>query len=237
MRKLRDEIPDYIDVYGLVSPHRAANPKRRESDNGVLFTSEYYIQLLNNGELTAQDKVDYETLIRSCMLEPGLISRVPGDDGQSPPDDQYGVSAACSQLGITSIPADVVSYGLRHFGSFNNKDRTWTTRSFLWRQLPLVAAQYAAARRGRLNPVVWCLNAITALIIATSCRGIDRNNTDARKLSYLLIKAMQPVSVLCRLASVIWKRRAERDYGPEFLSIIYTIYFETGHPLARWSKY
>ncbi len=239
MSTLRSEIEaNYLDMYYLVAPQPAVIPKQRSSDNGCLFSSEYYIQLIKNNELLSDDKEHYEALIRSCMIAPGLVSRVPGDDGQGPPDDAYGIAAACSQFGITSIPNEVVNYGLKHFGSFNNKEPgKWTTSSFLWRQLPLVASQFAAARRGRYNPFVWCLNAIAAIVIATSCIGVDPGKTDKRKLSYLLIQAMTPVSVLCRLASILWKRRAVKDYGPEFMKAIYGIYFGNEHPLAKYAKY
>lgn len=237
--QLKQEVQkNYLDMYYLVSPHIAAVPKRKESDNGTLFTSEYYIQLVKNEELTTEDKEYYESLMRTCMVAPGLLARAPNDRGNASPDDYYGIAGACSQLGITTIHNEVINFGISHFGSFNPENpEKWTTSSFLWRQLPLVASQFAAARRGRYNPFVWCLNAIAAIVIATSCIGVDPGKTDERKLSYLLIQAMTPVSVLCRLASILWKRRAVKDYGPEFMKAIYGIYFGNEHPLAKYAKY
>lgn len=236
---LKDSIGPWVDGNGLVScvPSQGV---MRSSDNGVMFTSEYFIYLQKNYELNKFDSWIYDNLMRSCMLTPGLLARAPGDMGQSPPDDMIAVAAACSQLCIPDLAREILKYGFTHKGSFNNANPTvWTKESFLWRQPQLLAALLAAARMGQNNPLVWVLNLYAALVIAVAGKGVDPQNTDARRLSWLLIQAMTPVSGVCRLAAKLWKRRAEKDYGPDFMKAICAIYYQPRgeHPFAEYAIY
>lgn len=246
MSTLRSEIEaNYLDMYYLVAPHKASIPKRRESDNGVSFSSEYYIYLKKNNELLSSDLAEYETLIRSCMLEPGLISQVPKDDGQFPPDDTLACMAACSQLDITSIPNDVINYGFKHFGFFNNKrpvsfydenDKiSWG--SFLWRQLQLVGASYAAARRGKYNPLVFSLFVFSALTILVAAYNVKNASSDECRLSFQLTQAMCPVSLMSRIASYFWVKAMKAKYGNDFMSQVCMIYYKDNHPFWTYAKY
>lgn len=240
---LRADIQNgYIDGNGLVSPHHITQGELRASDNGVSFSSEYYIQLKKNGELSYQDCLDYVALVDSCALQPGLISRAPKDIGLQPPDDYISLLAACAQLNINSIPLEMLHWGYNHYGSYNNANPSvWTTASFLWRQPQLFAACRAVALSPKYNPLQCLLNAYAALCIAVAGYNAPVNDqqVDKWRLTYLLSLAMEG-SILTSIATKIWKRRMVRLYGPQWLAAIYAIYFkgENGqlHPLAKWAK-
>src|SRR5579859_7770143 len=86
---LKDDIIPYIDKYGLVAPKTVISTERG-SDNGVLFTSEYLIQLgLSNFPI---DKIALNDLLK-CIDKNGYLRRIPGDLNGEAPDDHYGLLA------------------------------------------------------------------------------------------------------------------------------------------------
>lgn len=236
---LRESINSYIDINGLVTPSLAPIPPAKGSDNGVCFTSEYYIYLMKNGEYYPyNDFHDYICVIAHCELKSGLVSRSPGDRGLQPPDDYLAIMAVCSQLGNPSIASKILKYGLKNYGCFNNANPgEWTKASFLWRQPQLIAATYAAAREGRFNPIVKILSLYSALVIAVACIGSPKEETDSRRLTFLLTQAMNPVSLLCRLAAKFWVRRQKQIYGDNFMAEVCKIYYQEGHPFGKYAKY
>lgn len=240
---LRSEIIPYIDGNGLVTPNLAPVPPARGSDNGVCFTSEYYIYLKLNNEIKDLREetlmcAEYGNKIVSCMLEAGLVSRAPGDKGVQPPDDYLAIMAACSQLSHPTIAEDILDYGLKHKGSYNNTNPgIWTKESFLWRQPQLIAAAYAASRRSQWNPIVKLLNLYAAICILVGNINDPIDQVDGRRLTFLLIKAMEPVSIVCRMAASVWESRMKKTYGPEFMQEICKIYYKDNHPFGRYAKY
>lgn len=236
---LRNEIFPYIDGNDLVCPNLAPVPPARGSDNGVCFTSEFYIYLKLNHEQRESDFWEYSRLIQSCMLVPGLVSRAPQDSGITPPDDQLAISAACSQFGGLGIADQILDYGLKNKGCYDNEypNGSWRKEAFLWRQPQLVAAMYSAARRGQWNPIVKLLNLYAAICILIGNIGDEEHEVDGRRLTFLLICAMSPVSLLCRIAASVWEARMKKTYGGHFMSEIAQIYYSEDHPFWRYARY
>jgi len=119
---LKTEIIPYLDENGNVAPsvHNGVGM----SDNGPMFTSEYYIMLKRNGLLTPEDKIDYEQQIRSHFYindGVGLLQRSPGRMQQEGPDDYHGVLAAAYELNIPSLSHDILMYGIKNFFMYNNE--------------------------------------------------------------------------------------------------------------------
>ena len=110
---LREEIKPFTDADGLVAPGIVNPTDSCTSDNGPMFTSEYYLLLALRGELQASDVPEWRSRILQCFKEPGLLCRVPvkyGTLSQEGPDDYYGVLAASSVLDHTVAEA-ILSYG------------------------------------------------------------------------------------------------------------------------------
>lgn len=240
---LRSDIEDnYLDSNGLVAPARCPPGAHNPSGNGICYTGEYMVLLRLLGEMDARLETDFFHSISNCFVEPGLLERgILWTGEQESVDDYYGFAAGCVATDHPELAEMVVDYGWAHFGSFN--DRTpgkWTLVSWLWRQPQLVFALYAAAGRAPkwYNPLTWWLYPLevyTAAIIATSCTRADARDWDARRLSWLLIHTVSPVSLLCRLASSSWYSRLFRTY-PRGMKDVAGGYYQPGHPfIEHWA--
>lgn len=243
---LRTEInEDYTDANGLVSPHPCSR-QSTASDNGPMFTSEYYIMLKMRGELTAFDAMMYQTTINSCINLQGMLCRWPVlmPQIQEQIDDYYAVLNACKQLGITWMPRLFLKAAVRNLGALNNVNPgKWTFDSFLIRQPQLVASMVAAGFPSKLDPLHLAIRLIAfpfflvaAVTIAISCIGEPKDSTDPRRLSWHLIQATQSLSVLCALSSLLWYRRLRLSYGIAGMRAVAAIYYkpEGSHPFAKY---
>lgn len=242
---LRSEIQaNFIDGFNLVSPNPVPKGEQRASDNGVCFTSEYIIYLnFDEGKLSFNDKSYYRGIIYACCLATGLVSRAPKDKALQPPDDYLAIAAACSYTNLADVADNIIDYGLKNYGCYDNSKPygPWRKEAFLWRQPQLIAAMYSAAQRGKYNPFVRLLNVYAAICILVGNMHDDPREVDGRRLSFLLIKAMNSTSLLCRLASKVWKQRQEDTYGKEFMKVICSIYYKGVdgdlHPFAEYARY
>lgn len=235
---LREEIKPFIDGNGLVMPNIYTGEYLRGSDNGVMFTSEYYILLNDNNQLDDLDKSVYKTVIESCSVEPGLVARAPGvQQGGPPPDDLYAIAAASKTLNLPEIAKAIVDYGDKHHWVFN-ADRPgnphWGSgydfEAWLGRQIPLVCALRAAAG---LSLPGW-LRLATAAVIATSCAGVKKEDTDARRLAFHLVRAVEGSGGILDWACNIWWSRLRRDYGDEGMRGVALLYYQGNHPFKRF---
>jgi len=240
---IKDDFADYWDNNGLLTP----SPRQSSSDNGPLFTSDFYIILKKNGQLTEQDKLDYAQKIESCIGPEGLLNRVPVGHLASleGPDDVYGVTDACIELGNTSIPRKLLWDCVKYFGSFNNiNPGKWTSRSFLIRQPQLLCAIVNASFPSFLNPLHWLVRLscaplywVAAISIAISCMGTDIGNTDSRMLAWHLQNNTKKTSILCWLASLVWNKRLANDYKNKMKDVSGIYFSPNGLNNNPYSKY
>ncbi len=240
---LRDEIIFYTDPEGFVAPNLVQSGALRGSDNGPLFSSEYYVMLSKLGQLANDDKDKFVALIEGNLFD-GLLNRhkvVLGDNGQEGPDDYYGVLNGSKTLGITSIPRKFLKAVVRYSGFLNNDRpgvKTW--RSFLVRQPQLLAAMIAAGFPSFRNPLHLLIRMlatplflIAAVSIAFSCIGVDPGSADPRRLAWHLQSTTKSVSLLCWLASLLWLRRLYKTY-PDGMKGAAKVYYEPGHPFIKY---
>lgn len=233
---LRDEIKSYLDGNNMVCPNIPAPDQMRGSDNGLLFTSQYYILLKLRFESYENDSTWWAGVIEKCSVKPGLLSRAPNDPDQEGPDDYYGVICASKVLNRPDVAESIYRFGMKHVGVFNNENPgkfSWS--ALLWRQPQLLFATLVAANRWKWYKFyMWPLAFWTALVILTSCINVEKNRTDERILSWLLIKTVSEDSFLCRLASKVWYNRLYQDYGSAGMKEVANIYFQMGHPFVRY---
>lgn len=243
---LREEMQGFIDGNGLATPSPCAPGTIKGSDNGPMYFSEYIVMLDKLGQLTDQDKADFVSRIGACINPEGMLNRVPVGqfDGQEGPDDYYGVLNACKQLGITSIPRQLLKSVFKYKGALNNvSPGTWSWKSLLIRQLQLIACMVAAAFPSFSNPLHFCIRLlampfflVAAISIAISCIGENTDSTDPRRLSWHVQNTLKPVSLLCWLSSKLWLSRLYKDYGSEGMKGVAAIYYypQGNHPFARY---
>ncbi len=240
---LREEIQaGYIDGNGLVAPHLTGQIKG--SDNGVMFTSEYYVMLKKLDQLTDQDRIDFAKKINACITPEGMLCRVPTNqkDGQEGPDDYLGVLNGCKQLGNTQIPRKFLWAMIRYLGFLNNDNPDVMNKpSFLVRQLQLVAATISAAFPSYINPlhfcirlVAWPLFLIAAAVIFVSCIEAPASDADSRRLSWHLLQTVSSVSLMCKFASLFWYKRLQNTYGAAGMRGVAARYYQPGHPFIRY---
>lgn len=245
---IRDDFKKYIDGNSLNTPLPGTwIAGQSGSDNGVMFTSEYYIMLKKNGQLTDQDKLDYAQKIGQCVGPEGLLNRVPigQSDGQEGPDDEYGVYNGCMELGNTSIPRKLLWSCIKLKGAMNNVlPGTWTGQSFLIRQPQLLASMVSASFPSLLNPLHWLVRLlsfplflIAAVVIATSCINTPLDQADPRRLAWHLQNNVKKVSLFCYLASLIWMHRLNKDYDNGMKDVAAVYYLPKGlnqNPYSKW---
>ena len=226
---LKTEIQPYIDSEGLVSPGIPTG-----SNNGVMYTSEYIVMLIRNGEATEADIDAYLTKMESCFVLPGLLGRHLGGTGdQEGPDDYLGLAAALHEINndrSKAIARSVVTYAIEHIGDMNNPDPGhFAWGAFLGRQ-PQLGAVFLWASGLPVGPLVrfYC-----AMSILLSCKGLPANSTDPRRLSWLLIQVAASKSWICKLASIVWYRRLYGVY-PTGMKGVAQIYYQSGHPFSKY---
>lgn len=236
----------YIDHNGLVSPSKGGS-----SGNGVMYSSEFICLLEANGELTGAVAASWITPLTRCFVEVGLLARDPKNEAeQEGPDDYIALAAAACAINRAIKPLgmdwpianDVLRYGLRHFGNFNNKQPgkfSWS--SWLWRQPQLIAAYMAAAvkRTWYARLFFWIIAQpfyfVAAGSIAVSCRKAALGDADSRRLAWSLIQSTAPVSWMVRLAARGWYARLYADYE-DGMKGAYAYYYEPGHPFHTYAK-
>lgn len=240
---IREEIKAYIDGNGLVAPNTVGPNVVQGSDNGPMYTSEYYVILKKSGLLTDQDKVDYANKIGSCINK-NLLNRVPTgqNDGQEGPDDYYGVLNACYQLGNTSIPQEFLKAVIEYKGSLDNVNPgSWQWGAVLIRQPQLLASLICASFPSLFNPFHWLVRlacfpffVYSALVIAVSCIKTPVDQADPRRLAWHLIQVISNRSLLCKIASLLWYNRLRGGYGDAEMKGVASYYYQAGHPFIKY---
>lgn len=231
---LKSEIAlNYTDANGLVCNRKCLHTDVNPSGNGVCYTSELVVALERLGQIAPIDVEYYWTTIKGCWKEPGLLSRGPCQPDQEGPDDYYGLAAGAAATAQPWLAEAVISYGWAHDWCFDNvTPGRWSWKNFLGRQPQLVCALYAAAGR---SPIwLYPLRFYTAAVIATSCMFANKSDADSRRLSWLLIQTMTPVSALCRLAAKLWQHRLMQDYPGQGMRSVAALYYEKEHPYIRY---
>ena len=241
---LAKAIVPYTDDNGLISPN-PVNPAGTgaSSDNGPLYTSEYYILLSKLGQLQPIDSIHFNILIGQCITSKGMLCRVPvGQTSRlEQADDYYGVLNGCLELKNAGIARTLLWSTIKHLGYLNNVSGPFTWSAFLLRQPQLLACMVSAAFPSLFNPLHYLMRLlafpfylIAAIVITTSCMFTPPSNSDARLLSWHLVQTTKTTSILCKLASLLWYKRLHKDYTNGMKGVA-TIYFlpHGVHPFSQ----
>lgn len=245
---IKDDFENYIDGNSLNTPAPCVPiPNQKGSDNGPSFTSEYYIILKKNGQLTEQDKLDYAQKIAQCVDSNGLLNRVPvgQNDGLESVDDYFAVSNGCIELGNAHIPRQFLKAILKYKGSLDNlSPGTWCWQSFLIRQPQLLACIVNASFPSIKNPLHWLVRklffpfyAYSAIIVATGNMWDDVSDSNSRRLAWHVQNNLKNLSLLCYLASLIWLWRLKKEYPNEMADVAGIYYSSQGlnqNPYSKW---
>jgi hypothetical protein len=239
---IRDDFKLYIDGNNLLAPNPVGLNPGRASDNGPMYTSEYFVMLEKLNLTCPADLADYDHRISTCVTNE-MLNRAPNDTDQEGPDDYYGVMNGCMELGNTKWPRMFLWSLIKHFGFLNNNSPgKMTGSSFMARQPQLVTAMIAAAFPSLKNPLHWLVRLaasplflITAIILGLSCIDTATDNTDARRLAWHLGNNVSKVSLLNWIAYKIWLTRLKKAY-PNEMNGVAAIYYQPqgNNPYAKW---
>lgn len=239
---LKQEIVPFTDKNGYVNPAPVTLGSGRSCDNSTMFTSEEYVMLYKLGQSTPDDLFTWKTLITNSMTLSGLPARYPGFTDQDSPDNMVAILCACKVLNFPSVARSILWYGLKHLGCFNNGDPSkFDFNAMTWRQVQLFASTVAASFPSMINPLHWLARFLAfpafvyaALVIFVSCWNAPVSDADSRRLSWHLIQSVAPVSLLCKIASLFWLKRLNRDYGVEQMKGVAAQYYAKGHPFIEY---
>lgn len=207
---LKEEIKPFIDGDGLVAP-QLSNGAWRSSDNGPMFTAEYYIMLNRVDRLSNGDGIDFHDLIGRCVGADGNLHRAPHDESPDEIDDHIAVLAL--------------------YAEFNDKPQ-WTLPFRLFRFPQLVYAYLLA--KGVPSLLMLPLAKWSALVILyAGLRNLPQSDADARRLTWHLIQATKRKSLLCRLAAKVWYSKLYKDY-PNGMRGVAENYYRDNHPFIRY---
>jgi len=200
---IKSDFQPFIDGNGLLAPRPITPGTLRGSDNGTMFTSEYYIMLHRNEGLTDEDITRYAQLISSCIGTDHCLHRAPGDPSPDVIDNHIGVLAGYAEFDIA------VNFHLVFP---------------MWRYPQLVYAYLLA--RGVPSFLMFPFAIYNALVIGTSCIGSPISDTDSRRLNWLQWQATKRKSWIANLSGKFWHWRQTKIYGtPEVMKAVAAQYY------------
>lgn len=101
---IQDDFKSVTDSYGLVQPFGLW------SGNGLLYSAEAIVALNDNKALDAATIQSFWKAYYGCMVQIGLVERLPGYKDQEGPDDYHGCALASRYLGA-NLAHDILVYG------------------------------------------------------------------------------------------------------------------------------
>ena len=222
----------YRDQFGLIQ-----NNPGGSSGNGLRYTSEYYILKFRYGLLTKDDTLQFESIVRRCFAEPGLLNRSPKDKSPQKFDDYVAVSTA-SLIFELLLANDIKTYGLKHRWYYNNsklpnlkfKDK-WG--AWFGKDQGLIAHFYYADQDtpSWFKTIAWTVNILL-------CAYTAKDSQDEWVLSGHQIIAYEwshdRTWVQDKVAG-IWRKRFRKQWGVDGMSVLLEKYFGHKHPLAKYA--
>lgn len=221
----------YTNKDGFLSGNPNSAGQGRICDNHSMFTAEY---ARIRHDLGAKE---YNGNVFGFLSNSGQLLRYPAQDVDTSPDDYLGFLNFCTlqNIGRYLFASRLLKFNTDHFGSMTVP---WSQTGFMWRQPQLLTAALAAAGHIKWYSL-WYLPLVlyTALVIAVAgTRASPVTDQDTRRLSWHLLMIMQNESLLCTLAGKIWWRRLRKQYGEEGIRLVFSRYFTSEHPFARFAK-
>lgn len=220
--KLPEAFQPFTDSWGFVHTRRVGPDRKPSTMNGVTYTSYAAILLALHGYL--QDPRAFAFIMRSSMVEPGLLKRHPtyrpGD--QEGVDDYLALACACAILGEPTLPAQILEYGrrtsvrlgplkLRYWysnvapGQLRHRDGRINWSAYMGRFPALLCMLQWATRDLKEKPSA-ALRSYLAASIVKAALELPKHQ-DAVFQTWCLIKAHEAVgapSRAVRLASGLW---------------------------------
>lgn len=209
-------------AYGLICRF----PGEQTTDNGALFTTEYYLILKRMNFLLSSDLDNYKQIMEDCMQSDGMSQRKPGDNSQDSPDNMIALAVGSKAFG-TNFAQRMLAYGRTTFPKYvynqpNPGKFTWS--AWMGRMPGLIGFMKICAGE-KANPLE--LLCLYAGVIITMLQ--PHSNTSDKLLTQIMLEQM-PDSLIKRL----WNKYIKNAYGG--INGVCQIYFPTNSPFrAYWT--
>jgi len=217
---IRDDI--VFDKNGFVTPADITQP---ESDNGVLFTSEYYVLLDKLGLLTPGDRLDFIGKMTGISRD-GNITRRERDTGQEGPDDYIGL---CTASSILNLPFSelIYRYGSKNWWIYNTASPgKFTFEAWFGRQLGLIGyIKHCAGHR--MNPLEFIVLNVGLVITAFG----KKEDTSDKILGLLMVEQLH-TSLLFEPICFFYTYMINRKYGS--VNALIKTYFGPNHAFSKY---
>lgn len=228
---LREEIKEFTDADGLVSPVKTFEGQRNASGNGLLYTSLYYLTLFKRGELTLDDIKRFIDIMKSCQGERiGTYTRGPIHSDRNTSFDDYIAVLACSRYLSSKISNEILNHGKSTAGYYNaSPDPKFIFKQWLWRSPSFAAHCYFATGQKPL----WLFKTGWKVSILLALRK-KKEDQDAWILTWLLCEAARGVDPVCDEYIEIWYKKLHEVFGNAARGICERILFYPDHPLGKY---
>lgn len=226
MNTLVDDIKNYMVNDTIVGLHYGS---QQLEDNTLLFTATYHALVEALDLHDPYTKLNFNSWIEGCRVEPGLFHRRPNfPERLISHDEQIGL---CSYS--TDLAKEIVDYGKRKWWSFNNQNPgKFTLRSWHGKMLhPITYYKFRANGDSGLNlldKLLW-----TGVAIYSALQ--EKGDTNGRCQLWLQSRHLRhSKSWIIKLGNWFFLRDIKKRYGD--ISGVYEIYYKSHHPFTKHTK-
>jgi len=221
MTELERDWKDYTDRHGLPTQMAGDHP----SQNGLRHLAEKTIAKACIGELDDAAKIEISRIARSCQIDTGLYSRLPGDRTMFESTDDYHGLAVISKLCDPTISKDILRYANRHLYYVNNTPRFDHRAFFMWYQRQMVGMHRAATG---LEPTFiqkewtyWTLK-------------LTNHEQDSIILTAMLRVCVGGYSRVLDREFDLWETEVKKTYAGGMGQVLGAYFNNPHHPAVKW---
>lgn len=257
-----EEFKLYRDQYGL-NQLSTKNGVGETTQNGTLFTTQYLICLLENNDNHSQEEIKrVKEVFDTCEPYPGLSSRSPDSREVDSMDNQsalltfsalygngeyatrmyeYGQNTRINGMDMVSAPElTLKTYPLAWLiNGFKLPKNVWNVEApgkfnirAWWGRSPSLLGLSRMTAGKWCNPLLW----LSVLVGQFTGAFVDKNNSDARTLPFVVWQYLKTRSVFWRLAYKVWYFILKRYY-PDGMRDVYAQYYrDQNHPIIKYTK-
>lgn len=244
-----EDFKSYKDRFGLV------NLGGDTTQNGVLFTTEYAVQLIKSNAPVEDELYALLEAVRNCQIQPGLLKRHPETDEYDSMDNTTAALVLSDYLDNGKLAKDIRDHGLyQDIDGYDTTQDTERNKRFYWLAKAL---GFGTIRNvwNNSNPNKFCffswfgrspglmgLIDIAAIGSTTPFRSFSlvvgqliptfQDTEDGWKLSYLVWQVVKDYGFFYRLAYKYWVKRLYKC-RPGGMRQVYETYYGPNHPLTK----
>jgi len=225
MSDIRQDFQQLIGDFGLYVPR----PGDSSSDNGALFTTEYYLILQRLNLLSSEDKDRYHALMSQCLTLGGLPLRKPGDNSLDGPDNMIALAVG-SKAFSCDFAERIIKYGKTTFPHYvynQPNPGKFTFSAWLGRQVGLIGFVKMCA--GQKANIIERLALYVGFYITSR---LPKESTSDKLLAHIMIEQL-PNTIGARFVKRQWNSYIKKMYGG--VGGLTAIYFSSPNsPFAKW---